>query len=70
MNSYLKAASIALTLATSAYLPSAMAAPAEVKNTENAVELINAEQDSSVYGGISKGGLMRFGGISKGGLMR
>ncbi|TYK65861.1 hypothetical protein [Colwellia echini] len=70
MNSYIKAAAIALTLVTSTYLPSAMAEPAEIESSENIVETVNVEQGSVAFGGFRTGGLMKFGGFRTGGLMK
>ena len=77
MNTTIKALSIALSLASCVFLPSAMAAPTasdslvNINNVETVDDgLVNINQESSAFGSIRVGGLMRFGSIRVGGLMR
>ena len=70
MNTTIKALSIALSLASCVFLPSAMAAPTasdslvNINNVETVDDgSIKVEQDNLYFGGIRSGGLMKFGGI-------
>jgi len=76
MNTTIKALSIALSLASCVFLPSAMAAPTasdslvNINNVETVDDgLVTLGQESS-FGGIRIGGAMKFGGIRIGGAMK